>query len=34
MFRTAELQRKLPKQDYQQQIPPLREELLLSLIHI
>ncbi len=29
MFRTAELQRKLPKEHYQQQVPPLREELLM-----
>ena len=28
MFRTAELRRKLPKQDYHQQVPQLREELL------
>ncbi|KAB2931422.1 MAG: polyphosphate:AMP phosphotransferase [Candidatus Contendobacter sp.] len=29
MFRTAELQRKLPKEDYHQQVPRLREELLM-----
>ncbi len=29
MFRTAELQRKLPKGDYHQQIPQLRQDLLL-----
>jgi len=29
MFRTAELQRKLPKGDYHQQVPPLREDLLM-----
>ncbi|HCK82640.1 MAG TPA: polyphosphate:AMP phosphotransferase [Candidatus Competibacter sp.] len=29
MFRTAELQRKLLKEDYRQQVPPLREELLM-----
>lgn len=28
MFRTAELRRKLPKEDYRQQVPRLREELL------
>ncbi|MFO1371847.1 MAG: hypothetical protein U1F42_05445 [Candidatus Competibacteraceae bacterium] len=29
MFRTAELQRKLPKEDYHQQVPQLRQELLM-----
>ena len=29
MFRTAELQRKLPKEDYLQQVPRLREDLLM-----
>ena len=29
MFRTAELQRKLPKEDYHQQVPRLREDLLI-----
>lgn len=34
MFRTAELQRKLPKEDYHQQIPRLREELLLMQMEL
>jgi polyphosphate:AMP phosphotransferase len=29
MFRTAELQRQLPKEDYHQQVPQLREDLLM-----
>ena len=29
MFRTAELQRKLPKEEFHQQVPQLREELLM-----
>ena len=29
MFRTAELQRKLPKEDYHQQVPRLREDHLM-----
>ena len=28
MFRTAELHRKLPKEEFHQQVPQLREELL------
>jgi len=34
MFRTAELQRKLPKGDYHQQIPQLRQELLLMQMEL
>lgn len=34
MFRTAELQRKLPKEDYHQQVPRLREELLLMQMEL
>lgn len=34
MFRTAELQRKLPKEDYHQQVPQLREELLLMQMEL
>ncbi|HQC73796.1 MAG TPA: polyphosphate kinase, partial [Candidatus Competibacteraceae bacterium] len=30
MFRTAELQRKLPKTDYHEQVPLLREDLLMT----
>ena len=34
MFRTAELQRKLPKGDYHQQIPQLRQELLMMQMEL
>ena len=34
MFRTAELQRKLPKEDYHQQVPRLREELLMMQMEL
>ena len=34
MFRTAELQRKLPKEDYLQQVPRLREELLMTQMEL
>jgi hypothetical protein len=34
MFRTAELQRKLPKEDYHQQVPQLREELLMMQMEL
>ena len=34
MFRTAELQRKLPKEDYHQQVPRLREELLMTQMEL
>jgi len=34
MFRTAELQHKLPKEDYHQQVPGLREELLLMQMEL
>ncbi|MDS4026732.1 MAG: polyphosphate:AMP phosphotransferase [Candidatus Contendobacter sp.] len=34
MFRTAELQRKLPKEDYHQQVPHLREELLMMQMEL
>ncbi len=34
MFRTAELQRKLPKEDYHQQVPHLRQELLMMQMEL
>ncbi len=34
MFRTAELQRKLPKEDYHQQVPRLREDLLMMQMEL
>ena len=34
MFRTAELQRKLPKEDYRQQVPQLRQELLMMQMEL
>ncbi|MBL8250408.1 MAG: polyphosphate:AMP phosphotransferase [Candidatus Competibacter sp.] len=34
MFRTAELQRKMPKEEYQQRVPSLREELLLTQMEL
>ena len=34
MFRTAELHRKLPKEDYHQQVPRLREELLMMQMEL
>ena len=34
MFRTAELQRKLPKGDYHQQVPQLREDLLITQMEL
>lgn len=34
MFRTAELQRKLPKEDYHQRVPRLREELLMTQMEL
>jgi len=34
MFRTAELQHKLPKEEYHQQVPQLREELLLMQMEL
>ncbi len=34
MFRTAELQRKLPKGDYHQQIPQLRQDLLMMQMEL
>ncbi|CDH44428.1 polyphosphate:AMP phosphotransferase [Candidatus Contendibacter odensensis] len=34
MFRTAELQRKLPKEDYHQQVPQLRQELLMMQMEL
>lgn len=34
MFRTAELQRKLPKEDYHQQVPRLREDLLVTQMEL
>jgi polyphosphate:AMP phosphotransferase len=34
MFRTAELQRKLPKEDYHQQVPRLREDLLMTQMEL
>ncbi|MEI2782503.1 MAG: polyphosphate:AMP phosphotransferase [Candidatus Competibacter sp.] len=34
MFRTAELQRKLPKEDYREQVPRLREELLTAQMEL
>ncbi|MDG4597748.1 MAG: polyphosphate:AMP phosphotransferase [Candidatus Contendobacter sp.] len=34
MFRTAELRRKLPKEDYHQQVPRLREELLMTQMEL
>ena len=34
MFRTAELQRKLPKEEYHQQVPSLREELLMMQMEL
>ena len=34
MFRTAELQRKLPKEDYLQQVPRLREDLLMMQMEL
>ena len=34
MFRTAELQRKLPKEDFHQQIPQLRQDLLMMQMEL
>ena len=34
MFRTAELQRKLPKDDYHQQVPQLRQDLLIAQMEL
>ena len=34
MFRTAELQRKLPKEDYHQQVPQLRQDLLIAQMEL
>jgi polyphosphate:AMP phosphotransferase len=34
MFRTAELQRQLPKEDYHQQVPQLREDLLMMQMEL
>ncbi len=34
MFRTAELQRKLPKEDFHQQVPRLREDLLMMQMEL
>jgi polyphosphate:AMP phosphotransferase len=34
MFRTAELQRKLPKEDYHQKVPQLRQDLLIAQIEL
>jgi polyphosphate:AMP phosphotransferase len=34
MFRTAELQRKLPKENYHHQVPQLREELLMMQMEL
>ena len=34
MFRTAELHRKLPKAEFHQQVPPLREDLLMMQLEL